>query len=338
MEFAYISLGDNLPHPDTGASITDGQKHVGFIEQAVAVEAAGYDVMLLGEHHFNYFTVSSPVVLLAAIAQHTRSLRLGTGVTLLPTRDPVFVAEEITTLDALSGGRAEIAAGRGIHQGIYSATGRPAEQASEILDESIELLHRLLTEENVSWRGQWRPPLEGVTIRPRPVQARIPLWSGSTSNIELCARLGLPCMWVATVYPFEQLLPLADRYRQAWVDAGRSLDTFELGIGVHCHVARTTQEARERFRRHFAYYFECSATIDKSNLKRAVRPQARDVSLFDTVPFCGSPQEVIDRIGAARDLLGLTRIGLMSDMAGLDQAAALEQVNLIGAEVLPAFR
>src|SRR5207244_4683686 len=128
-------------------------------------------------------------------------------------------------------------------------------QATEILDEGVELLHRLLTEESVTWSGQWRPPLEGITIRPRPVQDCVPLWSGSTSSLELFARLGLPCMWVATVYPYERLAPVAERYRQAWVDAGRDLDDLHLGIGVHCHVAPTSQAARDEFRPHFGYYF-----------------------------------------------------------------------------------
>ena len=337
MELAYISLGDNLPHPSTGHVPSDAEKHLALIEQAVAAEAAGFDVLLLGEHHFNYFTISSPIVALAAIAQQTRTIRLGTGVTLLPTRDPVYVAEEITTLDALSGGRAEVGAGRGIHQGIYDAVGRSAAQASEMLDEGLELLHRLLTEEDVTWSGRWRPALNGITIRSRPVQARIPLWSGSTSNVDLFARLGLPCMWVATVYPFERLAPLADRYRQAWVDAGRALGTLELGIGVHCHVGRTSQEARARFRPHFAHYFDCSAAIEKSNLQRAVAPQARDMTLFDDVLFCGSTQEIVDRIGAARKLLGLTRIGLAIDLGGIDQTTALEQIDLLATEVLPAI-
>lgn len=337
MELALVNLGDNLPHPVTGAQISDADKHAGIVAQAVAAEAAGFDVFLLGEHHFNYFMISSPVVVLSAIAQQTRTLRLGTGVTLLPTRDPVFVAEEITTLDVLSGGRAEVGVGRGIHQGIYEVVGRPAEQATEILDEGIELLHRLLTEVNVTWSGSWRPPIEGLTIRPRPIQPRIPLWSGSTSALELCARLGLPCMWVATVYPYERLAPLADQYRQAWVNAGRNLHELELGIGVHCHVAPTSQEARARFRTHYGYYFECSAGIEKSNLKRAVQPVARDMSLFDTVPFCGSPQEIVDRISTARELLGLTRIALVIDLGGLDQRSVLAQIDLLGDAVVPAF-
>ena len=171
----------------------------------------------------------------------------------------------------------------------------------------------------MSWSGTWRPPLSGITIRPRPLQERIPLWSGSTSNLELCARLGLPCMWVATVYPFEQLAPLADRYRQAWVDAGRSLDTFELGIGVHCHVGRTSQEARARFFPHFAHYFECSDMRRATWSRRAAA--GCDVSLFDTVPFCGS----VRRSPSASPRRGgqlLTRIGLVVDLGGMERSGA----------------
>jgi alkanesulfonate monooxygenase SsuD/methylene tetrahydromethanopterin reductase-like flavin-dependent oxidoreductase (luciferase family) len=244
----------------------------------------------------------------------------------------------VATLDVLSDGRAEVGVGRGIHQGIYEVMGRPPEQAGDILEEGMELLHRLLTEERVSWAGEWRGQIEDITIRPRPIQPSIPLWSGSTSAPELCARLGLPCMWVATVYPHAKLIPLAERYRADWLAAGRGLDSFQLGIGVHCHLARTSQQARDRFRPHFGHYFASSAAIEKSNLKRAVQPTARDMSLFDTVPFVGSPQEIVDKVGIARDDLGLTRMALVIDMGGIDQEIVLEQIAMLGDEVLPAFR
>jgi alkanesulfonate monooxygenase SsuD/methylene tetrahydromethanopterin reductase-like flavin-dependent oxidoreductase (luciferase family) len=337
MEFAIVNLGDNLPHPETGVVPSDAEKHRQLIEQAVQAEALGYDAFLLGEHHFNYFIISSPFVVLAAIAERTSRMRLGTGVTLLPTRDPVLVAEEVATLDVLSGGRAEVGVGRGIHQGIYEVMGRSADNATELLDEGVDLLFRLLNEEEVTWSGKWRTALDAITIRPRPVQPQIPLWSGSTSAIDQCARLGLPCMWVATVYPFEKLAPLADKYRESWVAAGNDEDDFQLGIGVHTHIGATSQQARDRFRPHFAHYFECSAGIEKSQLKRAVVPTARDLTLFDDVPFVGSAQEIIDRIGAARDLLGLTRMTLAIDLGGLEYEAVVDQQCQIAEQVLPAF-
>jgi alkanesulfonate monooxygenase SsuD/methylene tetrahydromethanopterin reductase-like flavin-dependent oxidoreductase (luciferase family) len=336
-EFAFNTLGDNLPNPHTGETQTDAEKHLRLIRQAVDAEAAGFSVFQLGEHHFNYYTISSPAVALAAVAQHTSTIKLGTGVTLLPTRDPLLVAEEFATLDVMSGGRAEIGAGRGVFEGIFRATGRPAESAGEMLNEGLELLHRLLNEENVSWSGQWRPPLENITIRPRPVQQPLPLWSGSTSAIELCARLGLPCMWVAALFPMESLGSVAAEYRQAWLDAGRSLDDFQLGVATYFHVAKTSQEARDRFEPYYWHYHHCNEAIKKSHLKRRFVPSKPDPKMFDTVPIVGSPAEVVERIGRARDELGLTRVCLLVDMGGLSQEIVLEIVELTGAEVIPAF-
>jgi alkanesulfonate monooxygenase SsuD/methylene tetrahydromethanopterin reductase-like flavin-dependent oxidoreductase (luciferase family) len=338
LEFSVSNLGDNIGHPVTGAMRTDAETHQRLIEQAVLAESAGIGVFQLGEHHFNHYVVSAPLVALAAISARTNTLRLGTGVSLITTGDPVVIAEEAATLDVLSNGRAEIAVGRGIHQPIFDATGRPADRASEILQEGTELLWRLLTEESVHWKGAWRPPLEDVTIRPRPLQHPIPLWSASTSSIDQSARLGLPVMWTAVVYSFEQLVPFAEQYREAWVKYGRDEADVQLGIAAHYHVARTSQEARKRFEPHYRHYLACGATLQRSNLKRALAPVGRDGSMFDTAPFCGSPEEVVDKIGRAREVLGITRMGMTMDVGGQDQGVVLEMLELTGSAVIPHFR
>lgn len=337
LEFGLVNLGDNLAHPVTGLTHSDADKHLRILRQAKAAEAAGFSVFQLGEHHFNYFTVSAPTVVLASIAQQTTTIRLGTGVTLLATRDPVTVAEEFATLDVLSNGRAEIGVGRGVHESIFRAMGRSSEHASEMLSEGIELLHRLLTETDVHWSGQWRTPLDGVTIRPRPLQQPIPIWSGSSSAIELCARLGIPCMWVSVLHPFEELQEVAAEYREAWRDAGRPLSTFQLGVGVHYHVAKTSQIARRRFVDRYKHYLDCSATVEKSQLKRRITPRRDGADLYDTVPIVGSPAEAADRIALAQDQLGLTRISLVADMGGLPENVVQEVMDLTGSDVIPAL-
>ncbi|MCW2622538.1 MAG: hypothetical protein JWL64_2140 [Frankiales bacterium] len=338
LEFALSNLGDNLPHPVTGAERTDAETHLRLVAQAVAAEAAGIEIFQLGEHHFNFYAISAPVVTLAAIAQHTTTLRLGTGVTLITTSDPVLVAEEANTLDVLSGGRAELAVGRGIHKPIFDAVGRSPGDANEIMQESLELLHRLLHEQDVTWKGDWRPPLEGVTIRPHPVRP-VPLWSASTAAIELSGRLGLPAMWGSVLQPFDKLAGPAQAYRQAWADHGRAEQDLQFGISCHFHVARTSQQAREQFEPYWRHYMACGATLSSSNLKRVVQPMTRqEGSLFDTVPIVGSPEEVVDRIGRARDLLGLTRMGITIDMGGMGQDLVLETIALAGSDVIPHFQ
>jgi alkanesulfonate monooxygenase SsuD/methylene tetrahydromethanopterin reductase-like flavin-dependent oxidoreductase (luciferase family) len=330
VEFAVVNLGDSLPNPHTQEACTDAEKHVRLIDQAVTAEAAGFDAFQLGEHHFCDYIFSAPTLALAAVAQHTQQIRLGTGVSLLAVRDPVFLAAEFTTLDALSGGRAEITVGRGIFDNIYRACGLSMEQSPAVLDEFTELLARLLTEENVSWQGKFRPPLEAVTIRPRPVQPVIPLWTGSTSSVAVSARLGLPSVWIAVLQPLEELAGLASKYRAAWCEQGREESDVRLGAAVHFHVAKTSQEARARFWPYYRNYLDCF-TPPK------MRAQLDVEQMYATVPVCGSPQEVIDRIGQAEQSVGLTRIALCADIGGISQAEVLDVLELTGAEVIPAF-
>lgn len=338
VEFGFGTLGDNPEDVHSGATRSDADKHRSMVEQAVAAEAAGFDVYLAGEHHFNYYQLSAPFVLLAAIAARTKRIRLGTGVTLLSTVDPVIVAEEAATLDVLSEGRAEVGGGRGIHEDIFRVMNRPAAQATEIVAENLALLKRLLEEENVNWQGQWRPPLDGVTIRPRPIQKAIPLWSGSTAAIDLCARLGIPCVWGAVLYSFEKLAPFAERFKAAWTQEGGTSRNFQLGVALHTHVARDSQDARRSFEPYYRQYFERSRSIAKSRIERAISDGSRSASPIDEVPIVGSPQEIVDRIGRAKELLGLTRVVLMIDMAGVPHDSVMRQIDLIGSRVIPAFR
>jgi alkanesulfonate monooxygenase SsuD/methylene tetrahydromethanopterin reductase-like flavin-dependent oxidoreductase (luciferase family) len=338
LQFAFGTLGDNPPDTLTGATHSDAQKHRQIVAEAIASEAAGFDVFLLGEHHFNYYQVSAPFVALASIAAQTKTIRLGTGVTLLSTVDPVIVAEEAATLDVLSNGRAEIGGGRGIHEDIFRAMGRPAAKATEIVAENLALLKRLLCEENVTWTGHWRPPLENVTIRPRPIQQPIPLWSGSTAAIDLCARLGIPCMWGAVLYSAEKLAPFAEKFRAAWSAAGQKAEAFELGAAVHFHIAKDSQQARRRFEPYYKAYFERSRSIAKSTIERAIDPGTRSASPIDEVPVVGSPAEVVEKLGRIREKVGLTRIVLTIDMAGVPHGQVMEQIDLVGREVIPAFR
>jgi alkanesulfonate monooxygenase SsuD/methylene tetrahydromethanopterin reductase-like flavin-dependent oxidoreductase (luciferase family) len=338
LQFGLVSLGDNPPDPHTRRVTSDAQKHQDLAAQAKAAEAAGFALFQVGEHHFNHYQISAPMVVLAAIAQHTNRIRLGTGVSLLATLDPVVVAEEAATLDVLSGGRAEIGVGRGVHEQIFQVMGRKASDATEIVSENLELLHRLLGEENVTWEGKYRPPLNNLTIRPRSVQRPIPIWNGSTSNLDQTARLGLPCIWGAVLYSYKALKPHAERYREAWQATGRNSADFQLGVALHAHVAKTSQAAIDRFRPYYTRYFESSRSIQKSTIPRKIDPGQFSASPLEEVPVCGSPQAIVDKIGHARDLLGLTRVVLSINMAGVPHGVVMEQIEMIGAEVIPAFR
>lgn len=346
MEFVFLSLGDNVPDPVSSAEMTDAEKHRRLLDQAVAAEQAGFDVFQLGEHHFNHFVFSAPAVALAALATRTSRIKLGTGVTTITTLDPVLVAEEFATLDVMSDGRAEIALGRGAYAHTFTAMGRPQDHAKAIFEESTELLWQLLNREKVTWSGRWRSPLDNVTIRPRPLQDPIPIWSSSTSSVELTARLGLGAEWVAALAPFEDLAPYADELRSAWTSAGRDLATCRLRLGIHYHVARTSQAARESFRPYHTNYIQQNAALSLSSYdRRWLKPGQvvdRESILIkptgDIIPLCGSPAEIIDKVGRAQELLGITGLALAIDMGGMSQGKVLEQIELTGSEIIPELR
>jgi alkanesulfonate monooxygenase SsuD/methylene tetrahydromethanopterin reductase-like flavin-dependent oxidoreductase (luciferase family) len=351
VETININLGDNPRNPITGEQISDGHKHFRLCEQAAAAERAGFDVIQLGEHHYNDLVLSSPEVALAAISQHTTTLRLGTAVTTLPTLDPVRVAEAFTTLDGMSNGRAEICVGRGAFAKTYDVMDMPQESGAEIFEELTELLFRLLNEEDVTWKGQWRQPVDSVTIRPRPVQQSIPMWCGSTRSIDLVARLGLGAEWVAAIAPVDSLKTSADRLHEAWEREGNDGDP-QIRLGAHFHVAPTSQQARREFRPFHMTYLEATGQLEMASfqmdnvnklLAEAGAGQAAGPSLTveesgDIIAFCGSPEEIIDRVGAARDLLGLSGIGMMLDLGGMSDEMVIEQIERFGADVLPAIK
>ena len=174
MESAAFSLGDNLPHPVTGVALSEADRHRQLIQYSTWAAEAGFDAVHIGEHHFNDYMLSSPPVVLSAIGERVPDLILSTAVTLVPTLDPVRAAEDYSTLDNLFPGRVEIVAGRGnFFSRSYPAFGLDIADARQIFEERLSLLQTLLREENVNWSGQFRGPLENVTVRPRPTLSLI---------------------------------------------------------------------------------------------------------------------------------------------------------------------
>ncbi len=258
MDVGLLSLGDLLPDPNSGDCLSPSQRHRAIVESAVLAEQAGLASVWLGEHHFCDYILSAPPVVLAAVGERTRAMRLGTGVALLPHHDPVRLAEDYATVDALSGGRVDLVVGRGVLRRTYADFGQDADQSREMFAEKLELLVRLWSEEDVHWSGKFRAPLEGVTVHPRPVQTpHPPIWVGggsSNASVDLAARLGLALMLPSVLAPPDAFLPLVDRYRERSAAAGHDPARIRVGACSHVHVAADSQTARERWKPYHMHY------------------------------------------------------------------------------------
>lgn len=174
-ELGVYHFGELTPDPETGKTMNPGVHLRHLVEQATVADQVGLDVFGVGEHHRTDFAVSSPAVVLAAMAQATNSIKLSSAVTVLSSDDPVRVFQQFSTLDLLSEGRAEIIAGRGSYTKSFPLFGYDLSQYHELFAEKLDLLLKLRDENPINWEGHFRPRLVDGDVTPRP-DRRLPVW------------------------------------------------------------------------------------------------------------------------------------------------------------------
>ncbi|WP_375476563.1 LLM class flavin-dependent oxidoreductase [uncultured Jatrophihabitans sp.] len=344
MRVSLMTLGDLLADPVTGTVETVAERHQSVIDAAAVADEAGFHGVHVGEHHGMEYVYSAPPVILAAISQRTRQLRLSTSVTLAANLDPVRVAEDYATVQALSQGRAEVVVGRGnFFTTTYNLFGQDPEDSHALFSENVELLQQLWTQPEVNWSGKFRAPIEQFRLEPHPDPApRIWIGGGaSESTSELAARLGLDLMLPSAFGNPAAFAPVAQDYKRRWAayEHGRQP---EVGACWHVNVARTSQEARARWEPRYRAYFDLMVKI----ITR-VNP---DPPAFIRKPFdfdwltkngpaiVGSPAEVADRLNEMAGVLDSDVNLLYFDMGGQPAGEYRDMVELFGAEVVPQLR
>src|SRR2546430_2676544 len=216
MEIGVYTFAEVTPDPETGRTVTPEQRLRDLMEEIELADRVGLDVFGVGEHHRPDFAVSTPAVVLAAAAQRTERIRLTSAVSVLSSDDPVRVFQDFATLDLLSGGRAEIMAGRGSFIESFPLFGYDLREYDELFAEKLELLLRVRESVHVTWSGKHRPPLDGLGVYPRPLQDPLPVWvavGGTPESAIRAGRLGLPMALAIIggvperVGPFRELPP-----------------------------------------------------------------------------------------------------------------------------------
>jgi alkanesulfonate monooxygenase SsuD/methylene tetrahydromethanopterin reductase-like flavin-dependent oxidoreductase (luciferase family) len=350
MREGLLILGDHLPNPHTGVKTTPAERHRQIVDISVRAEALGFDSVWLGEHHLCDYILSSPPVVLAAIAARTTRLRLGTGVTLLGSLDPVRAAEDYATLDGISNGRVEVVAGRGVLRRTYADFGHDPEDSRALYDENVELLLAAWTQSPVRFEAKHRPALRGVTVQPRPQQEpHPPLWIGggsSFASVDLAARLGLPLMLPSVLAPPQAFTPYVARYRERFVANGPGRARPVVGACSHVHVAADSQQARARWRPYHMQYIRWVTTelipwgganlSTREERPAGVPPAAPEFELLLQGPsVCGSAAEVADRIAKMREQLGLDLHIAMFDHGGIPDAELADALERFADGVIP---
>jgi probable LLM family oxidoreductase len=298
----------------------------------------GLDVFGVGEHHREDLIVSSPAVVLAAIAARTERLRLTSAVSVLSSDDPVRVFQDFATLDLLSGGRAEIMAGRGSFTESFPLFGYNLDDYDDLFDEKLRLLLRLREDEHVRWSGRFRPALDGEGVYPRPLQQPLPVWvavGGAPESAFRAGTLGLPMALAIIGGIPERFAPFVQLYRDAARDAGHD-PTPPVSINSHGYIAATEQEALDDS---WPY---AASMMNRIGRERGWQPMQREqydaASTLRGANFVGTPQMVIDKILFQHELFHHDRFLVQFTVGSMPHAKIMRSIELLGTEVVPVVR
>jgi probable LLM family oxidoreductase len=339
MELGVYTFAELSPDPATGRAVDAARRLRDLVEEMELADEVGLDVFGVGEHHRPDFAVSSPAVALAAGAARTQRIRLTSAVTVLSSDDPVRVFQDFATLDGLSGGRAEIMAGRGSFVESFPLFGYDLDDYDELFAEKLELLLTLRDAERVTWSGRHRAPIEGLGVYPRPVQQPLPVWiavGGTPQSVVRAALLGLPLAVAIIGGAPERFAPLVELYRDAAREGGHDPATLPVSINSHAYVADSSQRAADEF---FPAYAAMMTRIGRERgWPPMTRPQFDQLRSPRGALVVGSPQEVAEKILFQHELFGHDRFLAQMSVGTLPHAQAMRAIELLGTEVAPVVR
>lgn len=336
IEFGIDTFGD-LPRDDRGGIVSYGAAIRATLAEAVLADQLGIDAIAIGEHHRPEFAISTPETVLAGIATATSRIRLGSGVTVLSSDDPVRVFQRFATVDALSDGRAEVILGRGSFTESFPLFGYDLSDYELLFDEKIDLFHRLLDEKPVTWEGTTRASLHEADVFPKTDGGRLRTWvgvGGTPQSVLRTAHYGFRLMLAIIGGAPARFAPYVDLYRRA----AEQLGTTAHPVGMHSpgFIAATDEEAKELF---YPGYREVR---DRIGALRGWPPLQRSEFEADVARgslYVGSPETVARRMADAIRTLDVGRFDLIYTAGGAMAASArLRAVELYATRVIPMVR
>ncbi|MGI9179402.1 MAG: LLM class flavin-dependent oxidoreductase [Longimicrobiaceae bacterium] len=339
MELGIYTFAETTPDPATGETVSAEQRLRDLLEEIELADQVGLDVFGVGEHHRPDFAVSAPAVVLAAAAARTQRIRLTSAVSVLSSDDPVRVFQQFATLDLLSGGRAEIMAGRGSFIESFPLFGYDLADYDALFAEKLDLLLKLRESERITWTGKHRAPLNDLGVYPRPVQDPLPVWiavGGTPQSIVRAGTLGLPLALAIIGGAPERFASLVELYRESARRAGHDPARLPVSINSHGFIADSSQQAADEAFPPFA------TTMDRIGRERGWPPMTR--AGFDAsrtrrgANFVGSPQEVIEKILFQHQIFGHQRFLVQFTVGTLPHDKVMRSIELLGTEVAPVVR
>lgn len=335
LEFGIYTLGDHLPNPLTGERISAKERIDQIIEYAIIAEQAGIDFFSVGESHQDYFATQAHTVVLSAIAQATSKLKIASSSTIISTSDPVRVYEDFATIDLISGGRAEIVAGRASRIGLFDLLGYNVRNYEELFEEKFDLLVKLNKEEIVNWSGEFRASLRNAKVLPRPLNGSMPIWravGGSPGSAIKAGYAGVPMFMAHLGGPISVFKRTVDAYRDAARQGGFDPNGLPVATAGFFYAAETSQQALRDLYPHINEGMKKTngQGFPKQHFAQGIDPH--------NIMNIGSPQQIIEKILHQHEAFGHQRYIAQIDFGGMPFDKIRRNVELIGTEILPAIK
>ncbi len=324
---------------DLASGISPRQRMLDLMEEIALADQLGLDVFAIGEHHRPDFLVSSPAVVLGAAAVTTKQIRLSSAVTVLSSDDPVRVFQDFAEVDLLSGGRAEIMAGRGSFTESFPLFGYDLEDYDELYAEKLELLLAIREGPHVTWSGRLRAPLVDAGVWPRPLQEPLPVWvavGGSPESVIRAGKLGLPLTLAIIGGAPARFAPLVELYRESARQAGHDPAKMRVAINTHAFVADSAAAADAAFA---APYLAMMNRIGRERgWPPAGRQQYEALRAPDGALALGAPEQVAEKLLYEHELFGHQRYIAQMSVDAVAHRDVMRSIELFAGEVAPLVR
>ena len=335
MELGLYTLGDHTTDALTGQAISEQQRIQEIVAAAKLAEDAGLDVFGVGESHQPKFITSAASVVLGAIANATEKIKIVSSATVLSTADPVRVYEEFSTVDLLSGGRAEIVAGRGSRLGAYELFGYDVRDYEELFEEKLDLLMKINESNRITWKGKFRPALDDMEIFPKPLTGKLPIWravGGPPASAIKAGRMGIPMMLTTLGGPASAFKGSVDAYRQVAAQSGFNPAELPVSTTSLMYIDPNSQQA---FKDYYPYINHLMKELRGSYYPKDQFAEAMSVR---NALLVGSPQQIVEKILYQHEMYGHNRFLAQIDVGGLPYTQVEQIIDLFASEVAPAVR
>lgn len=316
-----------------------GQRLQELVEEIKLMDEVGLDFYGIGEHHRPDYAVSAPEIILAAAATVTKNIKLGSAVSVLSSADPVKLYQAFASIDLISGGRAELVAGRGSFTESFPLFGYSLADYDELFEEKLDLLVKINKEKKISWKGKFRPALTGQEVLPRAVNDHLNIWvavGGTPESVVRAAKHGLPVIFAIIGGNPAQFKPLFEYYRNAYLHYKHDMSTFQAGVHMHAFFGEDGKQTAGD------YYPVYAAQMDRVGRSRGWPPYQKQQYDFGRSKqgalIIGDANEAVDKILQVQEMFGLTRFSAHMDVGGPSHQSLMKSIELYGTKIAPKVR